>query len=166
MSYAAQVIPFSAMAIHVDGAVIDGDNVIVSRSFPSDAIGAERPWISYIETVRPLTPGHNGGQICEAQGGPFQYSSGETVGRWSIDWASDCLDDPIGFTWTASWTWWIGAIPMGPTAHSVRVLRDPCQYRISTNGVIHGPNSPHWSQTSTDTCFATKAQAEGYLDGY
>lgn len=163
IGFLVQAIPFSALAIDIDGVVIEGDQVLVSRDFPTDTIGVDRPWISYIETVRPLTPGHNGGQICEQRGGPFKYTSTDTVGRWSIDWAEDCLNDPLGFTWTASWTWWVGAIPVGPTQYEVRILRDPCQYRISSNNVIHGPESKHWAQTSTDMCFATRAQAEEYL---
>lgn len=162
--YALQIVPFSALAIHPKQVTVEGDQVTLVRSFPMDSAGLPRPWLSYVETVRPLTPDHNGGQICEQKRGPFQYTEKNPVGTWSIEWASDCLSDPQGFTWAASWTWWLGNLRLGPTDFDTRVLRDPCQYRVSLSGVIHGPDSPHWAQTSTERCFPTRVAAEAALD--
>lgn len=46
----------------------------------------------------------------------------------------------------------------------IKILDTPCRYKISASGIIHGPDSPHWSQTGTDRCFATRAAAEAALD--
>jgi hypothetical protein len=161
--FALQTLPITALAIKPESVSIEGDQVTLVRDFPTDAMGLPRPWLSYVETVRPLTQGHNGGHICEQKAGPFRYSENNPVGTWSIAWASDCLSDPQGFTWSASWTWWIGNLQLGPTDFRTRVLRDPCQYRVSLQGIIHGPDSPHWSQTSTERCFPTRAEAEASL---
>lgn len=161
---AIQTLPITRIVYHPSAAEISGSQVIVSRDFPMDEYTNWRPRLSYVETVRPLTPGHNGGQSCEIAGGPFRYSSAEAVGQWSIDWAAKCLDDPSGFTWSAYWHWHIGALRVGPVSLYQRVLRDPCQYKVSNNGTIHGPNSPHWAQTGTDRCFATRAEAEAAVE--
>lgn len=42
----------------------------------------------------------------------------------------------------------------------VRVLQQPCNYKISKRDVIHDRNSPQWERTSPDRCFATRADAE------
>lgn len=143
---------------------IDGDTVRVFRTFPGDRIGLPRPRISYVETVQPLTADHNGGRVCRDTGGPFVYSQTAPVGSWTIPWAETCLDDPSGFVWTAEWTWHIGELRVGPTSLTTRVLRDPCQYRISSRGIIHGPDSPYWSATSADNCYPTRASAEAALE--
>lgn len=162
--FGAQMLPLTALVIQPEQVTIEGDQVTLLRDFPTDAVGLPRPWLSYVETVRPLTPEHNGGQICEQKRGPFKYTEKNPVGTWSISWASDCLSDPQGFTWSASWTWWLGNLKLGPTDFGTRVLRDPCQYRISLQGIIHGPDSPHWAQTSTERCFPTRAAAEAALE--
>ena len=162
--FGAQMLPLTGLAIQPEQVTIEGDQVTLLRDFPTDRIGLPRPWLSYVETVRPLTPEHNGGQICEQKRGPFKYTEKSPVGTWSISWASDCLSDPQGFTWSASWTWWIGNLKLGPTDFGTRVLRDPCQYRISLQGIIHGPDSPHWAQTSKERCFPTRAAAEAALE--
>lgn len=161
---ALQALPITALVYDPQTVEISGDRVTVARDFPADEWTNWRPRLSYIETVRPLTTGHNGGQSCEDPGGPFRYSSAEAVGQWSIGWAANCLDDPQGFTWSAYWYWHIGALRVGPVSLYQRVLRDPCQYRVSTAGVIHGPDSPHWAQTGTDRCFPTRAAAEAAVE--
>lgn len=162
--FGLQILPISSLAITPIEVTIEGDQVTLARDFPGDDLGLPRPWLSYVETVRPLTPGYNGGQVCEQKRGPFQYTEKAPIGTWSIDWASDCLSDPLGFSWAASWTWHVGNIRLGPTDFSTRVLRDPCQYRVSRSGVVHGPDSPHWSQTSTERCFPTRAAAEAAVE--
>jgi hypothetical protein len=46
----------------------------------------------------------------------------------------------------------------------IRVLDGPCRFKISASGIIHGPDSPHWSQASTERCFPTRAEAEAALE--
>lgn len=110
--------------VYVPHAVeIHGDQVTMHRSFPMDALGLPRPKMAYVETVRPLTLSHNGGQPCTDRGGPFQYSRTEDVGSWSIEWAADCLSDPVGFVWYARWTWHIGGLKLGPVSLTHTVLK-------------------------------------------
>ena len=161
---AAQVLPITRLAFHPEAVEINGDQVTLYRTFPGDAWGLPRPRMAYVETVRPLTQAHNGGQICSDESDPFRYTRAEEIGRWSIDWAADCLSDPMGYVWSAEWSWYIGRFGVGPASLSTTVLRNGCEYRISANGIIHGPDSPHWSQTSTDRCFATRAEAEAAVE--
>ena len=161
---ALQMLPITRLVYHPDAVVIEGDQVTLARSFPFDAYTDWRPRLSFVETVGPLTQSHNGGQDCDVSGVARRYDSPEPVGRWSIAWAADCLSDPSGFTWNATWYWHIGGLRVGPVSLSTRVLRDPCQYKISGTGIIHGPDSPHWSQTSTDRCFATREAAEAAVE--
>jgi len=159
--FALQALPVTRLVYQPDTVEIVGDDLTLYRDFPADSWTNWRPRISYVEIVRPLTATHNGGQSCQKEGGPFRYT--REFGNWSIDWAADCLDDPEGFMWSAYWYWHIGALRVGPTSLYQRTLRDPCQYRVSTTGIIHGPDSPHWSQTSTERCFPTRAAAEASL---
>lgn len=125
VSYVAlQTLPVTRLVYNPQQVVISDGEVAVSRSFPTDRFGLPRPRISYVETVRPVTQSHHGGQSCQDRGGPFRYSRAENVGVWSIDWASNCLDDPRGFTWSAHWYWHIGAMKVGPISLTHRVLRD------------------------------------------
>lgn len=158
------VLPTTRLVYHPTHVEIVGDQVTLYRHWPWDEWGFKRPRISYVETIRPLTTGHNGGHPCVDQGGPFRYSAADDVGTWDIPWAADCIDDPLGYIWSADWHWHIGQVKVGPTHLSKRVLRTPCSYKISSTGIIHGPDSPHWGQTSTDRCFATRTEAEKALE--
>lgn len=159
------VFPTTGLVYQPSTVTISGDQVTVDRSFPMDGLLDDwRPRISYIETIKPLTQAHNGGQDCVAEGSPRVYDSEDILGVWSIPWAADCLTDPRGFDWETYWYWHVGGMKVGPVSLSTRVLRDPCQYRISTTGHVHGPDSPHWSQTSTERCFPTREAAEAALE--
>ena len=158
-------LPVSRLAYEPIQVDIIGDEVILQRNFPGDRLGLPRPILSFTETVTPLTQTHNGGHVCEMAGGPFRYSRADEVGQWAISWAADCLNDPQGFRWSAQWRWHLGAIQFGPVSKSKTVLRDPCQYRISSTGRIHGPDSPHQQQVSRGRCFPTREQAEQYITG-
>jgi len=109
-----QTAPLSRIAYAPQTVTIVGEQVALIRSFPLDALGMPRPWLSYIETVRPLTQSHNGGHPCADRGGPFQYGNAEPVRTWSIAWASDCLNDPTGYRWSAQWFWHLGRVKLGP----------------------------------------------------
>jgi len=122
---AAQVLPVTRLAYNPREAAIDGQTVILARSFPGDALGLPRPRIAYRETVRPLTPRHNGGQSCMDEGGPFRYDTAEAVGEWDIAWAEPCLSDPRGYAWQATWTWHLGVFTFGPVNLTQRVFTNP-----------------------------------------
>ena len=119
---ALQAAPVTRLVYHPQSVAIEGAQVVLHRSFPGDAIGLPRPVMSYVETIRPLTPGHNGGHPCTRPGGPFRYSSEAPVGRWSIAWAAPCLDDPLGYEWSARWTWHLGILRLGPVSLTHTVL--------------------------------------------
>lgn len=119
---ALKVLPVSWIAINPTAVEIIGDQVQVYRTFPMDALGLPRPHISYTETVKPLTQSHNGGQFCDDAGKPVRYSRPEAVGKWSIPWAADCLNDPQGYCWEARWTWHIGGLSFGPVSPSKTVI--------------------------------------------
>lgn len=118
-----QTAPLTRIAYNPQAVEIRDSQVTMYRSFPMDAIGLPRPWLSYVETVRPITESHNGGQSCTDRGGPFEYMRAGDVGRWSIEWASACTSDPAGFQWSAKWTWHVGRITLGPVKYSQTVLR-------------------------------------------
>lgn len=161
---ALHMLPVTRLVYNPEKVEIVGDRVTMYRSFPLDKLGLPRPMISYHETIAPVTPGHNGGKPCEDSGGPFQYSSPDPVAEWDIDWGENCITDPQGFVWAARWYWHIGALRLGPVDFQSEILRSPCQYRISSRGVVHGPDSPHWAQTSNARCFSTRAAAEAALE--
>jgi len=109
---ASQALPVTRLVYWPSQAWIEGADVTVERYFPLEWVTAPR--LSYVEIVHPLTQGHNGGQVCRDEAGPFRYSGGETLGRWNIeDWAAPCLDDPQGYRWSAEWTWHLGALTFG-----------------------------------------------------
>jgi hypothetical protein len=160
------VLPVTGLLFRPEHVEIVGDQVVLQRSFPGDRIGLPRPVMSYVETVKPLTPAHNGGHVCQhSSQAPFRYGSTEVVGKWSIDSAAACLTDPLGFTWDARWTAHVGVIPLGPVSKETTVLRDPCQYIVSTRGVVHGPDSPYHGTVvrSGSNCFPTQAAANVYV---
>lgn len=102
---------------------VRNETVTHFRSFPMDALGLPRPRISFVEIVKPLTPGHNGGQVCQDTGGPLKYDKQTGYGAWEIPWAAPCLSDPQGFVWQAQWTWHLGALELGPAQHEKIVLK-------------------------------------------
>lgn len=117
------VFPASLIAFRPGAVTVADGAVMLERSFPGDAFDLPRPVMTYRETVRPLTPGHNGGHPCVQTGGPIRYTSPQPVGTWSLDWAAACLDDPAGFHWEAAWRWHVGAIQLGPVRAAVTVLQ-------------------------------------------
>lgn len=121
---AAQVLPVTRLAFDPQEVQIEGDQVTLVRTFPADALGLQRPRISYVEEVRPLSPSHNGGHPCTEAAGPFRYDAEEPLGSWSIPWAAACLDDPRGYVWEATWTWHVGVFTFGPVTLSTRVLKE------------------------------------------
>lgn len=118
-----QTAPLSRIAYNPQAVEIHGDSVTMYRSFPLDVLGFPRPRISYLETIRPLTQTHNGGHSCAEAGGPFRYDRADPVGIWSIAWAADCTSDPIGYQWSAQWTWHVGRVALGPVSFDHTVLR-------------------------------------------
>lgn len=119
---AFNVVPVTRLVYSPQTVDIQDGQVVMQRAFPMDALGLPRPRLSYTEVVRPLTQSHNGGRLCEDAGGPFLYGRAEPLGVWRIDWAADCIDDPLGFVWTARWTWHIGEIKAGSTSMTHTVL--------------------------------------------
>jgi hypothetical protein len=117
------VFPASRMAFNPGAVLIEDGTVTLARTFPGDSFGLPRPVMTYEETIRPLTPMHNGGHPCVQQGGPIRYVSASPVGAWSLDWADDCTSDPTGYYWEAAWVWHIGAFRLGPVRASHTVLR-------------------------------------------
>lgn len=123
---AAKLTPASALAIWVSSVdVSKNGDVVVTRSFPIDIVNSltpewfykfRRPVIRYVETTRPLSDGHNGGQSCMDEGGPFRYTKATELGNWNIlPWAENCISDPIGFKWRAEWIWSVNGFEMGST---------------------------------------------------
>ena len=107
------VAPVSRLAINPITVQISGDVVQVQRQFPGDTIGARRPLLSYIETVKGFSPKTNSGHVCKDASGPFRYSDAKQIGQWSIPWAAECIADPVGYVWEACWRWHVGMIRFG-----------------------------------------------------
>lgn len=124
LALASQILPVTRLVYNPQQVSIEGSTVTLYRSFPLDRLGLPRPRISYVETVRPLTTGHNGGHTCLSRGGPFQYGSAAEFGEWQIPWAAACLSDPNGYVWEASWTWHLGQFTFGQTTLKIRVLQN------------------------------------------
>lgn len=123
-----KILPVTALVFWPQKAVIEGGTVTMYRTFPLDTLGlspeTSRPFLSYVEIVKPLTRGHNGGQNCQSNGGPFQYIRADDTGFWDItEWAAGCLDDPHGFIWSARWTWHLFGFTFGSVSHSETVIR-------------------------------------------
>lgn len=118
------VFPASMMAMKPGEVSISGGYVSLYRVFPSDSLGLPRPVMSYKEIIRPLKPVYNGGHPCTKTGGPFRYVNPAPVASWSLDWAQDCISDPVGFHWEAAWVWHIGAIKLGPVRASKTFLNE------------------------------------------
>ena len=116
--------PISRLAINPITATVIGGTVTLQRQFPGDTLGLPRPQLSYVETVKGLSAGHDGGHVCIDAAGPFRYTAKEQVGEWGIDrWASECLDDPVGFVWEACWRWHVGAFVLSPVCISYTSFR-------------------------------------------
>jgi len=88
-----QAAPITRLVFYPEEVSIIGDEVSLARSFPMDAMGLSRPFLSFSEVVRPLTPSHNNGQSCETVAGRFNtpepqgWASGQYLGRhtaWTI----------------------------------------------------------------------------------
>lgn len=122
---AAQVLPASRLAYNPQEVRVEGEEVTMYRAFPGDALNLPRPRISYVETVAPLTPDYNQGHVCQDRAGPFRYDDEGPLATWELRWAEECLGDPIGYMWSAAWTWHLGVFEFGPVTHSKRVLRTP-----------------------------------------
>jgi hypothetical protein len=39
-----------------------------------------------------------------------------------------------------------------------------CPYKVSTRGIVHGPDSPWWSSTMPHHCFSTKRAAQEFAE--
>jgi hypothetical protein len=122
---AAQVLPVTRLVYSPQAVDITGQQVVLYRSFPGDALGLPRPRISYLEKVRPLTPWHNLGRPCVDEGGPFRYDLVHATGSWEMPWAEPCLSDPLGYIWEATWTWHLGLFTLGPVSLSKHVFTTP-----------------------------------------
>jgi hypothetical protein len=119
VAIAFQVAPVTRLVFAPEDASFDGSHVTLLRRFPGDDLGFPRPRMSYVETVAPLTPGHNGGHVCQDAGGPFAYTRAQPLGQWDVaPWAADCLSDPYGVRWQAVWTWHLGNLRAGPVSLS------------------------------------------------
>jgi len=123
MAVVFQTAPLTRIVYNPQSVQIHDSTAVVYRSFPMDHIGLPRPWLSYVETIRPLTEAHNGGQACTQRGGPFEYAHEGEVGTWSIAWADACLSDPLGYRWASEWTWHVGRMELGPVKLSQTFLR-------------------------------------------
>lgn len=124
LGYASlKVAPVTLIAYWPVDTRIDGFDVTHYRLFPGDTLGLPRPNISYVETVAPMTLGHNGGHVCQDEGGPFPYDKSGSHGSWNIPWAAACLSDPRGYVWQAHWTWHLGGFELGPTSAEKIVLK-------------------------------------------
>ena len=110
---AATVLPVTRLVYSPTAATFRDGDIVVQRTFPLDVLGLPRPRISYEETVRPLTQEHNAGHVCTDAAGPFRYARADPVGVWGLTWADGCLDDPVGFVWSAHWYWHIGIFQVG-----------------------------------------------------
>lgn len=121
--WSIHTLPVTRLVFNPVSVQIDGENLTIYRSFPGDALDLPRPRMSYIEAVKPMTQGHNGGQICQDVADPFRYIRAEEVGKWSILWASECLSDPVGYVWESCWSWHVGEIGLGPVCLSQRILK-------------------------------------------
>lgn len=119
-----QAFPVTRLVYAPTAVSIAGDVVTAQRTFPGDMLGLARPVLSYVETVRPMSQAHHGGQVCTASSAPIRYARADVVGRWSIaDWASDCISDPLGYVWSARWTWHVGGVSFGPVSMAHTVLK-------------------------------------------
>lgn len=116
-------LPVTKLVYNPKHVEISGAKVTVYRTFPGDALGLPRPMISYVETVRPMSPTHNKGVVCSDAKGPFKYGRATEIGEWNIDWAQPCLSDPIGYHWSAHWYWNIGSFKLGPVDLGKTILK-------------------------------------------
>ena len=83
------------------------NKMVVYRSYPmSDWSPVRRPWIRYVQAVHPITKTTNGGYSCvedNGRGMRYIHDSQEGFGSWSMEWADDCLADPKGWKYEATW---------------------------------------------------------------
>lgn len=121
----SQILPITRMVYWPSKVGIEKGQVTLVRYFPGDTLNLPRPRISYVETVTPLSGvEHNGGQFCQDTAAAKKYTSKREVGQWDITpWAKDCLSDPLGYKWSASWTWHLGVFTFGSTSLNHTVLK-------------------------------------------
>jgi len=101
----------------------EGD-VVLERIFVTDYFGLPRPRISYVETVKAFTQETNNGEFCQNKSEPTVYDRNEELGRWNIkDWAGECMADPVGYRWSADWSFHLGAIKFGSVQLKEVVLK-------------------------------------------
>jgi hypothetical protein len=48
--------------------------------------------------------------------------------------------------------------------HHIKAIE--CPYRVSTRGLVHGPESPWWSSTMPHHCFNSRNAAEEFAEGW
>lgn len=54
-------------------------------------------------------------------------------------------------------------VPLAVGYVAKRLTEDPCPYRVSASGTIHGPDSPYRAMVPPSRCYPTRAAAEAAL---
>jgi hypothetical protein len=102
--------------------------VVMRRHYPlAETFNIQRPWIRYVQTVTPMTPGHADGYLCREDNGHGQrYTHDDPQGfnKWELNhFAEACLSDPIGFVYEVQYVGYLfDALPLRPVSISVTVL--------------------------------------------
>jgi hypothetical protein len=102
-------------------------DVVMKRHYPvSEMFNSRRPWIRYVQTITPLTPGHADGYLCREDNGHGQrYTHDSPLGfnKWDVrHFAKDCLSDPVGFVFEAQYIAYLfDVLPLRPVSISVTV---------------------------------------------
>lgn len=96
------------LVYHPISVQIDGTIVRVYSVYPMDGISAQRPIVTYLETVTAQD-----GRVCEDRG-EVAPSAGQEFSEWDIsDWAAPCMGS--AFVWRSDWTAYaFGVIPLRP----------------------------------------------------
>lgn len=100
----------------------DEPNIVVYRSYPGDLLGLKRPIVRYIQVVHPLDKATNGGYSCREdnnKGMRYTHDDPRGFGIWSMRWAVDCIDAPLGWRYEVSWQALLfDVFPMRPVSMS------------------------------------------------
>jgi hypothetical protein len=102
-------------------------DVVMRRHYPmAEMFNSRRPWVRYVQTITPLTPGHADGYLCREDNGHGQrYMHDSPLGfnKWDVrHFAKDCLTDPVGFVFEAQYTAYLfDVLPLRPVSISVSV---------------------------------------------
>jgi len=102
-------------------------DVVVRRHYPmSELFNSRRPWVRYVQTVTPMTPGHADGYLCREDNGMgqrYNHDGRLGFGKWDVrHFAAECLSDPVGFIYEAKWTAYLfDVIPLRPVSLIVNV---------------------------------------------